>query len=65
MSRRHNDKIGTIAAACLIVCVVVSVISGALVAATQAAIDESVSQQEALACARAARMCVAVNESKK
>lgn len=65
MSRRQNDAIGKAAFMCLVACVVAAVVGGALVAATEAAIKESIAQRKALACVRAARICVAANEVHK
>lgn len=64
MNREPNDMIGKIAAMCLVACVVAAVIGGMFLTSAQAAIDESIAQQEALAYSRCLRMCVAVERAK-
>lgn len=64
MSAKSNDLIGKIAAACLVACSVSAIVGGVVLGQAQRAIDTAVDQQQAIACARATQMCVAVQARK-
>lgn len=64
MSREPNDLIGKIAFACLIACSVAAIVGGLALGHAQSAIDASMDQQQAVACARAVQMCTAAQDRK-
>lgn len=65
MTRRELDAVSWIAKAVANICFIVMIFAVYALIQSQDAIDEAVAQQQALTCYQNARMCAAVEASKK